>query len=335
VDSQKYGALLYVDGRVVREGWGEATDWQIADLPFEQVLAATLENDSCLWVLADGRLAVVDLPSGTTEEVAEIESPTRWGKLLMIEGRHSIAYTAGVDDNSTLLGCATCMGLYDIQTQQTRPLTRLPGTLRLLGSSLQQGTLYAVRLGGDGGFAAILSINLESGMVSTAIELQLPGFAWASESPDGRRIAVIEMEMEEDPTGIVLAVYNTAEPDVPPLAFDLPQQPSHIYSAIWTPDSRHLYFVLRAGPVGGYGSGDEKTYGLWRLDVVTGELTEITSSVQADSLPVVISPDGRAIVLAGSYSFDLVDLQTGAVFPLQLPTGAIVVAWLYSSARPE
>ena len=76
VDSQTYGALLYVDGRVVREGWGEATDRQITALPFEQVLAATLEHDSRLWALADGRLAVVDLPGGTTEEVAKIESIT-------------------------------------------------------------------------------------------------------------------------------------------------------------------------------------------------------------------------------------------------------------------
>ena len=340
MDAQKYGALLYIDGRSVWEGWGEATDRRIADLPFDQVLATEPEGNSRLWVLADSRIAVVDLVSGATEVAAVVEpSPNREeGALLMTENQRSIAYTVGVQDNSTLVGVATYVGLYDVQTQRTRPLTRLTGSLGLLGSNPQEDALYAVVLGGDGAFSEIQSISLEDGAVTTATELQGYGFAWASESPDGRRIAVLEEDTEVDMVGNlvitrVIAVYNTAAPDAPPLTFSLPQQPNETYGGIWAPDSRRLYFGLSAYSTGDYNPGNLETRGLWQLDMVTGAWTEIPTPSQLIVYPMFVSPDGQAILLnwwdpsSQVYWQVLVDLQTGETIPLSLPVGAQVAAW--------
>ena len=328
---QAYGSLLYINGRSVWEGMGLASDRLIAELPFEKIRAATLADDR-LWVLADDQLAVLDLTSGTVETVAEIQVSDGGGHLLVLQERQSVVYTVGVDDFGTGIGHATCVGRYDPETGQARFLTKLPGWLSLLGTTAEEDALYAAQIGGDGG-GPILTIDLEDGTTTTKIEPQALSYS-AAMSPDGHWVAVIDAKIWSQPEEQgCITLYNLAEPDASPMVIDLPKQPSHARSLIWAPDSRRLYFVLWPGPWAGYSDeAREQTYGLWRADIRSGEVEEITPSVQVDRYSVAVSPDGQA-VLIGSTSFNLIDVRTGEQLSLDLPPGARIVAWRSSGTQ--
>jgi hypothetical protein len=300
---------------------GLASDRLVAELPFEEIHAVTLADDR-LWVLADDQLAVVDLASGTVEAMAEVELSVWGGNLLVLRDRRSVAYAVGMNDNSNLLGHSTRVGLYDPHTGRTRVLTKLIGGVRLLGATPEEDSLYAAQIGGDGG-GPILSINLEDGTMTTKIGPQ--GFSYSAVmSPDEYWIAV---------TGGYVSIYNLVETEAPPMVIDLPKQPSHARGLKWAPDSQFLYFILRPGLWAGYsGQPLERTYGLWRADIRSGEVEEITSSTQVDHYPVAVSPDGRAILI-GNTSFDLIDVQTREQLSLDLPPGARIVAWQTSGTR--
>jgi hypothetical protein len=316
--------LLYLDERTVWEGMGFASDRRIFDLPFEQVEAATLAGD-LLWVLADGQLARVDLISGALQTLAEIEV-SDWGShLLAPRGRSGVFYAAGVEDSSTLLGHATCVGYYDVQAKQARLLTKLPGGVILLGSATDEDILYAVRMGGDGGISTILAINLEDGTTSTEAEPQRVGIE-AAVSPDGRWLAIIDAEWDPQAWRGYVTLYNLARPDTSPAVVELPQQPSHASASIWTPDSQYLYFVLYPGSW--TPETRSRSYGLWRLDVSDSDSAEqVVPSLQPYHAPIAIAPDGRAVLVSDASSFTLLDVQTGAEGALNLPPGARFLAW--------
>jgi len=311
---------------------GLASDRLIAELPFEKIYATTLA-DNLLWVLADDQLAVVDLISGTAKTMTEIETSVWGGQLLMLQKQQSIVYAVGVDDDSTLLGRVTCVGLYGLQTEQARLLAKLPGTAVLLGTTTEEDALYAMQIGGDGGFGTVLTINLEDGMTNTKIELQRTGVE-AAMSLDNRWVAVVDAKNWSQPEEEgCITLYSLVEPDSPPTIIDLPHKPSHARGVKWALDSQHLYFVLWPGPwAGGQDGLREQTYGLWQLDVLSGEVKEIVPSIRPDHTPVAISPDERA-TLIGSISFDLIDVQTGAELSLDLPPGAQIVAWRTPGTR--
>jgi hypothetical protein len=309
---------------------GLASDRLIFDLPFEQVEAATVAGD-LLWVLADDQLARVDLVSGALQTLAEIEV-SDWGSHLLVpRGRPGVFYAAGVEDSSTLLGHATCVGYYDVQAKQARLLTKLPGGVIMLGSAVSGDTLYAVRMGGDGGFGTILTINLEDGTTSTEVELQRMGVE-AVMSLDNRWVAVVDAKNWSQPKEQgCITLYSLVEPDSLPVSHDLPHEPSHARGIKWAPDSQHLYFVLWPGPLAGWSDQPQRQpYGLWQLDVLSGEMKEIAPSVRIDYYPLMVAPDGRAVLIGDEFSFTLIDVQTGAEGVLNLPPGSRILAWRVS-----
>ncbi len=117
---QAYGALLYLDGRSVWEGWGLVSDRLIAELPFEEIAAAQLTGNR-LWMLADGRLTVVDLASGAVEDAHS-------GELREIAPAHSDQFPRPVmisPDGQALLMSSLPYDLVDVQTGE-RFSTTLP-----------------------------------------------------------------------------------------------------------------------------------------------------------------------------------------------------------------
>ena len=328
---QAYGSLLYVAGRSVWEGMGLASDRLVTELPFVKVHAMTLADDR-LWVLADDQLAVVDLASGTVETVTEVELSVWGGDLLVLWSRQSVAYTVGMDDDSNLLGRSTRVGLTNPRTGQARMLTELVGGVRLLGATPEEDELYATQIGGEGG-GPILAINLEDG--TTTAKIQPRGFSYSAVmSPDDHWVAVIDAEIGSQPEEQGrITLYKLAEPDTSPMVVDLPKQPSHARGLEWAPDSRYLYFVLYPGPWAGFSDQPlEQTYGLWRADIRGGQVQQIVPSVSVDHYPVAVSPDGRAVLIAG-YPFALIDVQTGVEYALNLPGEATVLAWRASGTR--
>ena len=331
LDLQTYGSLLYLDRRSVWEGLGLASDRLVVKLPFEKVHAAALMDDD-LWLLAEDQLAVVDLTSGKVETLAEIEFSDWGGQLLVLRNRQSVAYTVGIDDDSNLLGHSTRVGLYNPQTGQAHILTKLVGTVRLLGATSKEDALYAAQIGGDGG-GPILTINLEDGATTTRIEPQGLSYS-AAMSTDGRWVAIIDAKNWSQHTEQgCITLYNLVEPDTSPMTIDLPKQPSHARGFKWSSDSQYLYFVLCHGPWAGYsGQPSMQTYGLWRADLRSGEVEEIIPSIQTDGYPAAVSPDGRAVLIDNT-TFTLVDVQTGVERSLDLPQGAKILTWRISAAQ--
>lgn len=332
---QAYGSLLYLDGRSVREGMGLASDRLVAELSFEEIAMARLVGNR-LWVLADGRLAMVDLAPGAVEVLAELEPSTREGGRLLVLPDGRVVYSVLVDEWGGGAGYATTVWLYDPQAGQARMLTKRDAGLAVLAPTLKGEALYAAPIGGDGALTAIVTIDLEDGAIASAVEFQRVGMGGLALSTDGRKVAVSDAEnwSQPDMRGCI-TIYDLAEPEAAPVTIVLPKQPSYAFGLTWAPDNRYLYFALGANPWIADASGRplEQAYGLWRADAHSGELREIAPA-HSDQFPrpVMISPDGRAL-LVSSIPYDLVDVQTGERFSTALPPLAPILDWRMSDAQ--
>ncbi len=103
-----------------------------------------------------------------------------------------------------------------------------------------------------------------------------------------------------------------------------PQAPSAANNLVWSPDSSAFYFALGQGNI--YSITD--SYGLWKLDVASGQPAQVSDADLLDSWFGWMSTDGARIVVA-HYQEDpeLLDLTTGALSPLAVPGTAMLVGW--------
>ncbi len=312
------------------------SDRLIAELPFEEIAAAQLTGNR-LWVLADGRLTVVDLASGAIEALAELEPLTgrREGRLLVLsDGR--VVYSVLVDEWGGGAGYVTTVWLYDPQAEQARMLAKRDAGLAVLAPTLKGDALYAAPIGGDGALTAIVTIDLEDGAIASAVEFQRVGMGGLALSPEKRRVAVSDAQnwSQADVRGCI-TIYDLTEPGAAPVTIVLPKHPSYAFSLTWTPDGRYLYFALEANPGVADASGHplEQAYGLWRADARSGELREIAPA-HSDQFtrPVMISPDGQALLMS-SIPYVLGDAQTGERFSTTLPPLALILDWRPSDVQ--
>jgi hypothetical protein len=122
-------------------------------------------------------------------------------------------------------------------------------------------------------------------------------------SPDGTRIFGTDVR---DPTMGILAPTGAGAPKRIAL-----KKLDQILDWAWYPDSRHV--VLRGNEAG----HPERS---WRLDTVSGELLPITAEGASG---LVISPEGRHLVVGAGSDRYLLDLQTGEKVPLKGAAGTI------------
>lgn len=315
---------------------GLASDRLVVELPFEEIATAQLVGNR-LWVLADGRLTVVNLASGAVEMLAELEPSTRRteGRLLVLPDSR-VVYSVLVDEWGGGAGYVTTVWLYDTQAGQAHMLTKQDGGLSVLAPTPRGDALYAAPIGGDGALTAIVTIDLEDGAIASVVEFRRVGMGGLALSPEGRRVAVSDAQnwSQADVQGCI-TIYDLTEAGATPVTIVLPKQPSYAFSLTWTPDGQYLYFALEANPWVADASGHplEQAYGLWRADTHSGELREIAPS-HSDQFPrpVMISPDGHALLMS-NISYDLVDLQTGERFSTALPPLAPILDWRTSDAQ--
>ncbi|ABU57994.1 TolB-like translocation protein [Roseiflexus castenholzii] len=100
-----------------------------------------------------------------------------------------------------------------------------------------------------------------------------------------------------------------------------PQAPGHAWGLTWSPDSRALHFLLRPGDL--Y-DDPASSLGVWRLDVVSDAVEQVTASAPAEA---ILRTDGQWLVMQHMEEnrATVVNLATGATESVDLPTQAIVV----------
>jgi hypothetical protein len=326
-----YGSLLYIAGGTLWEGMGLTSDRLVTKPPFEEIHAATLA-DNQLWVLANSQLATVDLDSGTVEKRTDADLSTWSEELLVLRDQGRVIYTEMTSDDSNLLGHSTIVKLYDVHTGETRMLTKLTGQAHLLGATSDGEGLYVAQIGGDG-LGPVLVVQLKDGTATTKIEPE--GLTATATLSPGQWLAIVDMRNR-------VHLHHLVEEGSSPKIIDLPRQPSHAHGLTWGPAGRHLYFVLMPGPWAGHSGEDPvtETHGLWQVTIESGELMEVLPSVPlvhaCDCVPLrplVVSPDGRALLMGAQTVFELVDLQSGATYALDLPGKATILDWHATNAQ--
>jgi len=116
------------------------------------------------------------------------------------------------------------------------------------------------------------------------------------------------------------------------MSIELPDQPSHAVNLVADPGGRYLYFLLLPGQWESEPEPDH-TEGLWRADTHTGALAHVLPSLPVEQdccplHPIAVSPDGRALLMKASTFFNLLDLESGERFWLDLPGESTILDWL-------
>jgi DNA-binding beta-propeller fold protein YncE len=121
--------------------------------------------------------------------------------------------------------------------------------------------------------------------------VRVADIAGGAVSPDGTKIFGTDVR---DPTRGILAPTGAGAPKQLPL-----KKLAHIVEWAWYPDNRHV--VLWANESGHPARS-------WRLDTVSGELLPITPDGE---FGLILSPDGRLLVVGAGSDRYLLNLQTG------------------------
>lgn len=314
--------LLYIHQDKLLQRTESEAPRLLADLPDAgAVLDARRLNDVVL-VLREQGLQRVRLADGSTD-LLRFNVPARSGALTP-DGIQAI-YEVGVNDPQAEFGMGTRIKLYQVGTGKVQAVLYVTQTVQVLGLTADGHGLYLLPRGQDPAIWGVLVAALESG----AIEAELPiyGDLIASLAPNGRFIATTAPQD-------ILYLFDLASEPLKVHRVKFPNAPSHVRGLVWAPDGRLLYFSLLAGNFYDYDPDNPPTfYGLWRLHVESGVLSQVAALAEAENQPVTISPDGQWLLLRyvrkGMWTdtVTIVHLPSGASESFTLPVMAIVVGW--------
>jgi sugar lactone lactonase YvrE len=316
--------LLYIDqGALFSQS---ATGGQPRQLAAIQgtFLGAVVADDAVLVLLEDG-IARIQLSDRTSERVVTFEAKAQGGSRLLAADNY-VFYAARFDEGDAPFG-KTRVGYYNRTDGSTKQLLIVDGAAEPLGLTAQKDGLYLLPRGQDPAFGTVRVVDLASGQVSA--ELMVEGEGQAVLSPDGRVLAATARRFTtgdaNDPGQDLIQLYDmTADP---PTRQEIvpPQAPSAANSLFWSPDSRTLYFALGRGTIYEL----TESYGLWRLDIASGQAAQVSDADLRNSWIDWISTDGTRAVVAHPQEVapEVLDLTTGSVEPLAVPGTAFLVGW--------
>lgn len=319
-------ALVYIDdGSLVEQmGNGPQRRTELPDTDTGAVLAATLVDETVL-VLREQALQRATF-HGSSDIMLRFDKPARFGQLIStVDGKY-VFYDVTVDDAQGRFGFGTRIGRYQAKSGIVKPVLFVHQNVRALGLTTDGNGLYLLPIGQDPSFGRILIAELESG--TTIDEMPIEGEVFSALSPNGQYLVTASPRYasEDVPLGGILRLYDLASQPFNPREIALPNQPSHAWGLLWSPDSRWVYFVLRAGDI-----YDEPamSYGLWRLDIVSGEMQRVTAIEETSIRPAAISPDGQWLLVRNEMREEAfaVHVQSGTRQSFILPTEAVVVGW--------
>ncbi len=312
---------LYIYENKLFERTGGEAPRLLADLPHAgEVLDARAVGDTVL-VLREQGLQQVKLGDGSTD-LLRFDVPAHSGALTA-DGTRVIYQQAQ-------FGMGTHIVLYQVSTSKVQAVLSVGQDMDMLGMHVLGLTadgsgLYLLPRGQDPAFGHVLVAALKSGEIET--ELPIEGDPIASLAPNGRFIVTT---MPQD----TLNLYDLTMAPLKVHRLKLPNAPSHVRSLVWAPDGRLLYFSLLAGNFYDYEPDNPPAfYGLWRLDVESGTLSQVAAVAEIESQPVSISPDGQWLLLRyvrkGMWTdtATILHLPSGASESFALPAEAVVVGW--------
>lgn len=298
---------------------------QLADLPDAgEILAATVMGDA-VFVLCEQGLQRVRLADGSCDLVLRFEVPARFGQIMPTADGDRLLYSTTVDDASAPFGTGTYIGLYQVSKGKEQVKLHFRHDEQVLGLTADGRGLYFLPRGQDSSFGRLLMAALDTGQVES--ELSVGGIVPTALSHDSRHLAMASLRSTSaDEHEDVLNLYDLTSRPPALHQFAFPHAPSHTRWLLWSPDSRFLYFVLWSGPSWGY---PMTSYGLWRLDMKLGTLSQVAAVTEHPLWPKIITFEGQWLLLQHETKglAVVIHVPSGAYQYLTLPAGSVVAGW--------
>lgn len=318
-------ALYYIQRNQLLElitGEAPKTLWE---LPEAGQVKNAIQVDNILLTLREGGIQRVDLADGVSELLFKPDLPVLFGDFLLTN-QDQILYSAVIDDPSVIFGFRTLIGTYRMYDGILNPSLSLPQNMQVLGLTLDGRGLYLLPIGQDSEFNSVRLFDLISGEMEK--ELPVEGSRYASLAPNVRLLATASQSfaLNDRFEGMIKLYDLPSLPLTPPRTLALPQAPSHVTGLIWSPDSGSLYFLLNPGNPWDEPPG---SYGLWRLEVTSGEFSQVIPLQQTGFNLRGLSPDGQWLLLdhESKPGALLVNQLTGNILAFTHPNDAQAALW--------
>jgi len=243
----------------------------------------------------------VEMKDSKIEMAVEIDETPLFGSLVRASNDRVVLYSTALESGCSPTGMGAKIGLYQVDKNISRDVySSDTGYILPLGLTTDQQGLYGTSVGCAPGFDRFWLISTDDG----EIKKELPtwdatpretGTGGAALSPDSRHLAFTTSSVADTEDLVIrhrLSIYHLDTMTIE--RYDLPHPPSHGRSLLWSSDSQWLYFTLNPGT-----PFDEpsNSYGLWSLNIQTGQYLRITDLDDPLMHLVSISSDGQWILL--------------------------------------
>ncbi len=306
----------------------------LAQLPESGQARDALQIGDEVFVWREQGIQRVRLSDGTSELAVQFEKPSLFGQLMAASNRRALLYSNVVESSCSATGFGGIVGQYRIDSGTSRTIFSSQRNIHMLGQATDGRTLYVHPVGCDPSFGEIWQVSMETGETVATLPARdeaahTYGYGSASLSPNARYLIFTATHAAKanglDYLEYRLGFYDLAAQTPPLLWLDLPNPHSHIYSALWSPDSRGWYCSLRAGSDLNQTAGE--SYGLWRLDVQSLTFSRVADVPEPTIHLVTLTPDGQWLILLSEQMDHITVLnpQTGATFSTPLPADGEVI----------
>lgn len=325
--------VLYVVGNTFVKQTGNRTSEIMAEFPVaDQVKAATLNNQD-LFVLDEQGITQVDLVDRSYERLTNFENLAIAGQLILFDHDTKIVYSAVIEDLNTPSSFATIIGVIEIERKTELFRSYQARWVKLLGLTRDETSLILLPFGQAPSVDRLWLLNMSKSETVKEVFLQGIDALVASLSPDTQFLATMgqifatEAQSGQPPPEPVevFSLYDLSSLDLPTHRdFTLPNSPSHFDTALWSGDSRRVYFFLLPGKSW---EDPSASFGLWSFDVSTDEFSQVASISDVDLVLQGISSNGEWIWLE-YWSMDrmlLVHISSGESRSFDIPVGALIV----------
>lgn len=316
--------LLYLQGNKLLEQAGDKTENEIASLPDAGPIKAAFRTGNILLVLREQGIQRLNMDNGLTDMIFSFDKLAMNGKMISTSDGFKVFFLATVTDSQAAFSFTSKVGFYDFNSETINPVLTYSQNLRILGLTKDNLGLYLLPIGQDPGFGKIFLFDIKNGEI--AKEIAFRGELFASLAPDTRLLATMTRNAESlDTLENMISVYDLPSlPVTPPRTYKLPNAPSHITSVLWSPDSQILYTLLLSGD---YYEEPVKSYGLWRLDIGSGEMSQLSNVTDVAFYLDQISANGEWLLLRHESKDEAiwVNTHTGEQQTIGLPANAVLV----------
>lgn len=309
---------------------GDQKPQSIGEIPDLGIIQNAVLAGKTLLVLRRNGLQRIGLSDCSNVTIIKFNEPIMMGDLVISPDSSRVYY--GKVTYSTRISEVGFIGLHSEKVRSILTFTNPdpdPLSYSLIGLTEDGKGLYSLQLGQDPSLGLILVVNIENGTIGK--ELPIRGWSSVALAPN-RRLAATPNQVvnkNSDPCCSLeyrLNVYDLASlPLTSPHVFTLPKTPGAIGGKLlWSPDSQTLYFLLLDSDY-----NPQTSYGLWSLNVTTGDARQVTAIPDTSYFLESISPDGAWITVRHDTPEQslLVDLQTGNVQQYSVPYEATLAGW--------